>query len=94
MQVCENLGDHMVGNVYVKFYDEEDAEKSLNGLNGRFFAGRRLGVEFCPVTDFKEARCRQFDEGTCKRGPYCNFLHVCEPSKELRKFLNDVSCQA
>lgn len=91
VQVCENLGDHMVGNVYVKFFDEEDAEKALLGLNGRYYAGRPLLVEYSPVTDFKEARCRQFDEGTCNRGPYCNFMHVCEPSRELRKYLEKVS---
>ena len=27
--MCENLGDHMVGNVYVKFEDEEDADDAL-----------------------------------------------------------------
>jgi len=87
VQVCENLGDHMVGNVYVKYYDEEDAQMALLGLQGRYYAGRPMSVEFSPVTDFREARCRQFDEGTCTRGPYCNFMHVCEPSAALRKYL-------
>jgi splicing factor U2AF subunit len=91
IQVCENLGDHMVGNVYMKFYDEEDAQMALLGLNGRYYAGRPLAVEFSPVTDFREARCRQFDEGTCTRGPYCNFMHVCEPSSMLRKYLEKVN---
>lgn len=91
VQVCENLGDHMVGNVYLKFYDEEDAEKALVNLHGRYYAGRPLHVEYSPVTDFKEARCRQFDEGTCSRGPYCNFMHVCEPGQALRRYLQDVS---
>ena len=54
--VCENLGDHMVGNVYVKFEDEEDAQKAKDSLQGRFYAGRPLIAEFCPVTDFREGR--------------------------------------
>eukprot|EP00602_Paraphysomonas_sp_CaronLab_P005379 CAMPEP_0185020360 /NCGR_PEP_ID=MMETSP1103-20130426/2948_1 /TAXON_ID=36769 /ORGANISM="Paraphysomonas bandaiensis, Strain Caron Lab Isolate" /LENGTH=284 /DNA_ID=CAMNT_0027551199 /DNA_START=233 /DNA_END=1088 /DNA_ORIENTATION=+ len=87
VQVCENLGDHMVGNVYVKFGDEEDAEKALSSLFGRYYAGRPLACEYSPVTDFREARCRQFDEGTCSRGGYCNFMHVREPSRDLRKHL-------
>lgn len=62
IQVCENLGDHMVGNVYIKYIDEEDASNALQGLNGRFYAGRILACEFSPVTDFREARCRQYDE--------------------------------
>lgn len=90
VQVCENLGDHMVGNVYVKFSDEEEAENALQKLNGRFYAGRMLACEYSPVTDFREARCRQYDEGTCSRGPYCNFMHVREPSRELRKHLQKV----
>jgi splicing factor U2AF subunit len=91
VQVCENLGDHMVGNVYVKYYDEEHAEAALSALNGRFYAGRVLSCEYSPVTDFREARCRQFDENTCARGPYCNFMHVCEPSRKLRNYLDKVN---
>lgn len=90
VQVCENLGDHMVGNVYVKYADEEDAETCQKRLHGRFFAGRMLAAEYSPVTDFREARCRQYDEGTCTRGGFCNFLHIREPSPDLRKFLEKV----
>ena len=81
VQVCENLGEHMVGNVYVKYEDEEFTEAALTKLHGRFYAGRTLHCEYSPVTDFREARCRQYDEDTCSRGPYCNFMHVREPSK-------------
>jgi hypothetical protein len=35
LHVCDNLGDHMVGNVYAKFFDEEDADSALKGLDGR-----------------------------------------------------------
>lgn len=87
IQVCENLGEHMVGNVYVKFEDEEFAAEALQKLHGRYYGGRVLSCEYCPVTDFREARCRQHDEGTCSRGPYCNFMHVHEPSKALRNYL-------
>jgi splicing factor U2AF 35 kDa subunit len=74
----------------VKFSDEEDAETAVQALNGRYYAGRVLKVEYSPVTDFREARCRQYDEGTCGRGHYCNFMHVKEPAKELRKHLEKV----
>lgn len=33
--VCDNLGDHLVGNVYVKFRQEEDAEWAVAELNNR-----------------------------------------------------------
>jgi splicing factor U2AF subunit len=44
-------------------------------------------VEFSPVTDFREATCRQYEEGTCGRGGYCNFMHVRPVDKRLRKQL-------
>ena len=124
LRVCENLSDHLTGNVYAKFREEEDAEKALKALmvarpappapcparaarartagagagtgprspevprraaarrsgartpQGRFYAGRPILAQFCPVTDFKDARCRQFEEATCGRGGYCNFMHL------------------
>lgn len=39
MNVCDNLGDHLVGNVYVKFRYEEDAEKAVNDLDNRWYNG-------------------------------------------------------
>ena len=63
------------GNVYVKFADEEAAAAALQKMNGRFYAGRMLTAEFSPVSDFREARCRQFDDGMCKRGDQCEHAH-------------------
>ena len=107
MYVLENTGDHMVGNVYAKYFREEDAAKCLQSLNGRFYAGKAplVGIlscilhlflpctlspppppppplgrlvmcEFSPVTEFREGRCRQYDEGRCKFGGGCNFMHI------------------
>jgi len=87
--VCKNLGDHLVGNVYAKFYEEESAQKALDGVRGRYYAGRPLVSELSPVTDFREARCRQFDVGECNRGGYCNFMHLANPSREVFRELDD-----
>ena len=76
LHVVDNLGDHMIGHVYAKYYDEEDAADALDNLKGRYYDGRLIQVEYSPVTDFREARCRDFDEGTCSRAGFCNFLHV------------------
>jgi splicing factor U2AF subunit len=70
--------------VYVKFYDEDDTTKALDGLRGRYYAGRPVVVELSPVTDFREARCRQYDVGECNRGGFCNFMHLGEPSRETQ----------
>jgi len=87
MHVVENLGDHMFGNVYVKYRYEEAAESCLKQMTGRYYAGRVLTCEFSPVTDFREARCRQFDENHCGRGGYCNFMHLKRVPRFLRKML-------
>lgn len=34
--MVDNLCDHMIGNVYVKYYHEEDAERALMKLTGEF----------------------------------------------------------
>jgi splicing factor U2AF subunit len=87
MNVCDNLGDHLVGNVYIKFRREEDAEKAVNELNNRWFGGRPIYAELSPVTDFREACCRQYELGECTRGGFCNFMHLKPISRELRREL-------
>eukprot|EP00216_Chloropicon_sp_CCMP2111_P004470 CAMPEP_0198243770 /NCGR_PEP_ID=MMETSP1446-20131203/30622_1 /TAXON_ID=1461542 ORGANISM="Unidentified sp, Strain CCMP2111" /NCGR_SAMPLE_ID=MMETSP1446 /ASSEMBLY_ACC=CAM_ASM_001112 /LENGTH=279 /DNA_ID=CAMNT_0043927689 /DNA_START=60 /DNA_END=900 /DNA_ORIENTATION=+ len=76
LNICDNLADHLIGNVYAHFRDENDAASALNALNGRYYAGRVIHAEFSPVTDFREATCRQYEEQTCNRGGYCNFMHL------------------
>ncbi len=58
MVVADNIGDHMIGNVYMKFYDETQAEAAMKGMNGRYYVGRMIMAEYSPVTDFREAKCR------------------------------------
>lgn len=87
LHVVDNVGDHMVGNVYVMFEDEEGCARALTALNGRFYAGRPIMAEFSPVTDFTEARCRQYDESQCNRGGHCNFMHIKPLGRSLRKKL-------
>ena len=63
--VCDNIGDQLIGNVYAKYFDEDDAERAMRGLNGRYYAGKLIMPEYSPVTSFKDARCRQYEEGSC-----------------------------
>ena len=37
MMVADNIGDHMVGNLYVKFGSEEQAEASFRDKNGKYY---------------------------------------------------------
>lgn len=87
MHVCDNICDHLSGNVYVKYFREVDADRALKTLTGRFYDGRPVVAEFSPVTDFREASCRQYENRECTRGGHCNFMHLKQISKELHKFL-------
>ncbi|KAK6140089.1 hypothetical protein DH2020_026087 [Rehmannia glutinosa] len=116
LNICDNLADHMVGNVYVQFREEDQAQAALQSLIGRRRAsgarrrgqsliasqarqfnkanaqaqrrrGRPIIADFSPVTDFREATCRQYEENVCNRGGYCNFMHLKKISRELRQQL-------
>ncbi|KAG7275915.1 hypothetical protein CRUP_011365 [Coryphaenoides rupestris] len=80
MNVCDNLGDHL-------FRREEDAEKAVMDLNNRWFNAQPIHAELSPVTDFREACCRQYEMGECTRGGFCNFMHLKPISRELRREL-------
>jgi len=87
LNICSNLGEHLLGNVYIKFYKEESAKKALEQVMGRFYAGRPIIAELSPVTDFREARCRQYDQGDCARGGFCNFMHLREVERKRSREL-------
>ena len=87
--VADNIGEHMMGNVYVKFATEEQAETCFKTLNGKFYNMSQIVVEYSPVTDFREAKCRQYHEGSCERGGYCNFIHPKFLTKDFVKDLFD-----
>lgn len=70
-----------------KFRREEDAERAVNDLNNRWFGGRPVYAELSPVTDFREACCRQYEMGECTRSGFCNFMHLKPISRELRRYI-------
>uniref|UniRef100_A0A452FRM9 Uncharacterized protein n=1 Tax=Capra hircus TaxID=9925 RepID=A0A452FRM9_CAPHI len=52
-KVSCNLEPHLRGNVYVQYQSEEECQAALSLFNGRWYAGRQLQCEFCPVTRWK-----------------------------------------
>ena len=89
MMVADNIGEHMVGNLYIKFASEEQAETCFRDKNGKYYNNASIRIEYSPVTDFREAKCRQNTEAKCERGGYCNFIHPKHISKEFKKQLVD-----
>ncbi|CAF1061190.1 unnamed protein product [Adineta ricciae] len=89
MTVCDNLGEHLIGNIYIKFRYEKDAEQAVNDLNTRWFDHKPIYAELSPVTDFKEASCRQYELGECMRSGFCNFMHIKTLSPDIKKRLRE-----
>ncbi|GAB4837624.1 hypothetical protein Ancab_002473 [Ancistrocladus abbreviatus] len=87
LNVCDDLANHMIGNVYVQYKEEDQAAAALHALHGRFYSGRPIIAEFSPLRDFREATCCQFEVDKCDRGGYCNFMHVKIIGRELRRKL-------
>ena len=85
--VADNIGEHMIGNVYCKFATEEQAQSCYNSMNNKLYNQRTIVVEYSPVTDFREAKCRQYNEGHCDRSGFCNFIHPKHVEKKLLKQL-------
>uniref|UniRef100_A0A8C6QUU4 U2 small nuclear ribonucleoprotein auxiliary factor 35 kDa subunit-related protein 1-like n=2 Tax=Nannospalax galili TaxID=1026970 RepID=A0A8C6QUU4_NANGA len=90
-KVSCNLELHLRGNVYVQYQSEEECQAALSLFNGRWYAGRQLQCEFCPVTQWKTAICGLFEMQQCPRGKHCNFLHVFRnPNNEFRDANRDI----
>mmetsp|Transcript_28766 Transcript_28766/g.52420 ORF Transcript_28766/g.52420 Transcript_28766/m.52420 type:complete len:254 (-) Transcript_28766:50-811(-) len=85
MVVLDNVSDHMLGNIYVRYYREEDAEVAAQKLSNRFYGTRLIQVEYSPVANFSEARCRTYHETRCARGGLCNFMHTKHIPKAIRR---------
>lgn len=61
--------------------------KCMDNIRNRYYDGKLLVPEFSPVTDFSNAKCKDFIEGTCKRGGYCNYMVNFYISYILYKYL-------
>lgn len=84
--------------MYVRFRYEADAQKAMDDLNNRFYAGRPIWAELCPVNDFREgeiihvkinivACCRKLESGDCNRAGLCNFMHLKLPANGMKRDL-------
>lgn len=94
-KVSCNLEPHLRGNVYVQYQSEEECQAALSLFNGRWYAGRQLQCEFCPVTRWKVAICGLFEMQKCPKGKHCNFLHVFRnPNNEFREASRDAYAPA
>jgi hypothetical protein len=76
LRVCRNRSHHLKGNTYAMYSSEIEAKRAYDSLRTRFYAGKKLLVQFCPLVNWQSAVCALFAKGQCDRGKACNFLHV------------------
>lgn len=55
--VCTNTEKHMIGNVYVEYGCAKSALAACYQLNGRFYGGQKLVIEFCHNLSWRTAIC-------------------------------------
>jgi len=60
IKVCNNIIPHLRGNVYVDYSTEEEAFTAFCAMNGRWYGGKQLMVEFITITDWKMALCGKY----------------------------------
>ncbi|KAI4465509.1 u2 snrnp auxiliary factor small subunit [Holotrichia oblita] len=59
-EVCCNEEAHLRGNVYVEYSSSRVAMKAYRILQGRWYGGKQLNVEFCGLESWKNAICGEF----------------------------------
>eukprot|EP00931_Biecheleriopsis_adriatica_P087997 TRINITY_DN62399_c0_g1_i1.p1 TRINITY_DN62399_c0_g1~~TRINITY_DN62399_c0_g1_i1.p1 ORF type:complete len:267 (+),score=67.12 TRINITY_DN62399_c0_g1_i1:51-851(+) len=87
MVVMDNVSEHMLGNVYCKYFREADAQKAVNAMSSRFYGSRFVTAELSPCAEFRESRCRAFHETRCSRGGQCNFMHIKHIPKAVKRHI-------
>ena len=50
-QVCDNVGDHLIGNVYARYEWETEAQTAVDKLNDRWYAGAFFSLCRCLSRD-------------------------------------------
>ncbi|KAG8347118.1 U2 splicing auxiliary factor [Trypanosoma vivax] len=83
LRVVSNLGDHLLGNVYIRFEESSDAARIVRELKAKKLNEIILLPEISPVTNFADACCKEDLEGKCERGTQCNYLHIMKVSRKL-----------
>ncbi|CAG9854925.1 unnamed protein product [Phyllotreta striolata] len=73
---CCNKESHLRGNVFIEFHSTQAALKCYRGLNGRWYAGRQISVQFVNIPSWNSAVCGVHFSNRCPKGSSCNFLHT------------------
>lgn len=56
-KTCSNHEAHLRGNVFVEYLTKREALISFRALNGRWYGGKQLSIEFCNIQSWRSALC-------------------------------------
>ncbi|XP_064539227.1 U2 small nuclear ribonucleoprotein auxiliary factor 35 kDa subunit-related protein 2, partial [Drosophila montana] len=73
--VCNTL-PHLRGHVFVEYAHERFALRAFINLQGRYYAARRLNVEFSNLKAWRGAVCGLSLTRKCPKGYSCGYLHL------------------
>lgn len=71
MHVCDNVGDHLVGNVYARYEWEDEAQTAVEGLNTRWYAGEYGLFRLQTFPAFLTSSLRSATYQVVRCGPSC-----------------------
>lgn len=65
--VCTNTEKHMIGNVFVEYTEAKNALGAAYHLNGRFYGGFKLAIDFCHNVNWRTAVCGMYNAEEWRR---------------------------
>ncbi|KAM8717003.1 hypothetical protein ACLKA7_003813 [Drosophila subpalustris] len=71
-RAVRNTLPHLRGHVFVEYAQERSALRAFINLQGRYYASKRLSVEFSNINTWRGAICAR----KCPKGYTCGYLHL------------------
>ncbi|KAH8412710.1 hypothetical protein KR009_004883, partial [Drosophila setifemur] len=75
-RAVRNTLEHLRGHVFVEYSHERAALRAFVNLQGRYYASRRLNVEFSNLKAWRGAVCGLSLTRKCPKGNSCGYLHL------------------
>ncbi|XP_039499244.1 U2 small nuclear ribonucleoprotein auxiliary factor 35 kDa subunit-related protein 2 isoform X1 [Drosophila santomea] len=75
-RTVRNTLEHLRGHVFVEYTTERSALRAFTNLQGRYYASKRLNVEFSNLKTWRGAVCGLSLTRKCPKGNGCGYLHL------------------
>nr|XP_036214736.1 U2 small nuclear ribonucleoprotein auxiliary factor 35 kDa subunit-related protein 1 isoform X1 [Bactrocera oleae] len=75
-RAIRNTLRNLRGHVFVEYIEERSALKAFIRLQGRYYAGKQLNVEFANIQTWRSAICGLSHSRKCLKGNKCHYLHL------------------